>query len=329
MAKKTTAQIQEQVTNSFIKSLENGNIPWEKPWISSGGFQNYVSKRKYRGINPLLLHVYSLENDWRSPYFISYNQANDLSYKQWCKREGVNQTEESRADYEKKVKSEESGVYTGIRKGEKANIIIYWNTFQVEDGDKRNEDGSQKMKSIPYLKYINTFNTEQTDLEIEMPKSGNDFNSIEEAEKVISEWEDCPDIKHGGDIASYVPAMDIITMPSEDSFSTDEFYYKTLFHESIHATGSKKRLDRENEWGKTFGSDPYAKEELIAEIGASMLMNYVGIENPETRENSEAYIQHWIKRFQEDHKLIVSAGGKAQKAIDWILDEEYQEEDKE
>ena len=315
MAKgKKTAEIYEEVTQRIIDSLERGIIPWNKPWVSMGGHKNYVSKKPYRGVNPFLLQISSIDNDFVSPFWLTYNQANELSIKKWLKDNSLTDTDENRAAY----KNDENG-YKGVRKGEKSTTIIFWNTFTIEDKDNRDENGKPEKKTIPYLKYISIFNTDQTDLGIEIPKvSDKQFDPIEEAQSVIDDWADRPEINHGGDIASYIPSYDQITMPLPEMFDSENYYYKTLYHEAIHSTGHKSRLNRIKE-SSGFGSDPYAKEELVAELGAAIMMNYVGIETPETDKNTEAYIKSWVKRFKEDSKLIISAGSKAQKAADYII----------
>lgn len=317
---KTTAEIYKEVTDRTIEALENGIIPWNKPWISIGGPKNYVSKKPYRGINPFLLEMSSAVNDFESPFWLTYNQANELSVKKWLKENGLTDTEDNRKKYKD---NEES--YSGVRKGEKSTTIIFWKTFTIDDKDKVDENGRPEKKTIPYLKYISLFNTDQTDLEIVWEQDNtNDFSPIERAEIIIADWEDKPEIKHGRDIAAYYPTEDMIVMPNPEAFIDENHYYKTLYHECIHSTGHKSRINRIRDWSK-FGSDPYAKEELVAELGASMLLNYVGIETEDTTTNTEAYIKSWIKRFQNDSKLIISAGSKAQKAADYILDTEYEE----
>lgn len=322
MAKgKKTAEIYEEVTQRIIDSLEKGIIPWNKPWVSMGGHKNYVSQKPYRGINPFLLQISSIDNDFVSPFWLTYNQASELSVKKWLKDNNLTDTDDNRAAY----KNDENG-YKGVRKGEKSTTIIFWNTFTIEDKDNRDENGKPEKKTIPYLKYISIFNTDQTDLGIEIPEiSDKQFDPIEEAQSVIDDWPDRPEINHGGDIASYIPSYDQITMPLPEMFDSENYYYKTLYHEAIHSTGHKSRLNRIKE-SSGFGSDPYAKEELVAELGAAIMMNYVGIETPETDKNTEAYIKSWIKRFKEDSKLIISAGSKAQKAADYIIGAEDETE---
>jgi antirestriction protein ArdC len=321
MAKKgkSTAEIHKEVTERIIESLENGIIPWNKPWKSTGGYRNYISKKPYRGVNPLLLEISSFTNDFSSPFWLTYNQAAELSVKKWLKENKLKDTNENRAKYKKDENS-----YCGVKKGEKSTTIIFWKTFKIEDSDKLDKNGKPTEKVIPYLKYISVFNTDQTDLEIEIPKVNEDFNPIEEAQSIVDEWEDKPEVKHGGDRAAYFPQHDFVKMPEQTSFIDENHYYKTLYHELVHSTGHKSRTGRVKDWN-SFGSDPYAKEELVAELGASILTNYTGIETEDTDKNTEAYIKSWIKRFKEDSKLIISAGSKAQKAVDYILGTKFDE----
>lgn len=323
MAKKgkSTSDIYNEVTQRIIDSLEKGIIPWTKPWKTIGGPRNYISKKPYRGINPFLLEISCILNDFESPYWMTYNQATELSVKKWLKENSLTDTEENRASYKKN-----KDAYSGVRKSEKSTTIIFWNTFVVDDTENLDKNGKPEKKTIPYLKYIPVFNSEQTELEIEIPDiSVNDFDPIQEAQSIIDEWDDKPDITHGGDIAAYIPSLDKITMPIQNSFEDENHYYKTLYHEAIHSTGHKSRINRIKDWAG-FGSDPYAKEELVAELGASIMMNYAGIETDDTMTNTEAYIKSWIKRFREDSKLIISAGSKAQKAADYIIGVEDEQE---
>ena len=314
--KKGNEEIYLEVTNKVIKSLESGEIPWKKPWVSKN-FCNYVSKRNYRGVNPFLLGISASVNGYESPYWLTYNQANELSIKKYLKDNGLKDNADNRKSYDKKEH------YTGIKKGEKSTMIIFWNVFDVEDEEA--EDGK---RTIRYLKYINVFNTDQTDLDITYETSGEEFNPIEDAAKVIDEWEDKPVINHMGfDRACYIPSQDVIEMPKQDDFVSPELYYKTLYHECIHATGHKSRTGRVKDWS-SFGSDPYAKEELVAELGASFILNYVGIENEDTEQNTEAYIKNWIAKLKSDPKLIVQASSQAQKGADSILGTEYEPDDK-
>ena len=101
-------------------------------------------------------------------------------------------------------------------------------------------------------------------------------------------------------------------------FAATAEYYSTAFHELTHSTGHKSRLDRLNRVA-AFGSEDYSKEELIAEIGAAALVNHTGLETPDSFRNNAAYIQNWLQVLKDDKRFIVSAAGKAEKAVNLIL----------
>jgi antirestriction protein ArdC len=107
-------------------------------------------------------------------------------------------------------------------------------------------------------------------------------------------------------------------MPAMSQFESSCEYYSTAFHEMAHSTGHASRLKRIDKLA-SFGTETYSKEELIAEFSSAMLMNTAGIEQSAAFANSVAYISGWSKKFQEDKKIIVTAAGQAQKAVDYIL----------
>jgi antirestriction protein ArdC len=114
-------------------------------------------------------------------------------------------------------------------------------------------------------------------------------------------------------------------MPERERFDGEASYFATLFHELIHATGSEKRLNRASLTEcNGFGSNPYCKEELIAELGSAFLCGYADIVD-RTIDNSAAYVEGWLKQFQNDRTLIVSAAAQAQKAADFILGRTFAE----
>lgn len=204
-----------------------------------------------------------------------------------------------------------------VKKGSKAMPVTFFNFL------KRENKETGKETKIPMLRYYNVFNVEQLENVPEKYVSAVetfDHNPIQNCEEILS---DCPEIAgvtHGGDKAYYRPSTDSIQMPNVENFTTREAYYCTLFHEMIHATS--KHLSRD--LGNSFGSDDYAKEELIAELGAAMLCGVAGIDNS-TIDNSASYLANWLKRFKNDSKLIVSAAGQAQRAVDYILGNSWED----
>ena len=109
-------------------------------------------------------------------------------------------------------------------------------------------------------------------------------------------------------------------------FSETAEYYSTAFHEMVHSTGHMKRLARLDA-PVGFGGEAYSKEELVAEIGSAALVNHVGLETGRSFRNSAAYVQNWLQALRNDKRFIVSAAGKAEKAVDFILNGKNDGED--
>ena len=121
-----------------------------------------------------------------------------------------------------------------------------------------------------------------------------------------------------GDKAFYRPSTDEVVLPIRKQFMSTAEYYSTVFHELTHSTGHASRLNRLTQ-AAFFGSEDYSKEELVAEIGAAALVNHVGLETSNSIRNSAAYIQNWLKVLRDDKRFIVSASGRAEKAVNLIL----------
>jgi antirestriction protein ArdC len=149
------------------------------------------------------------------------------------------------------------------------------------------------------------------------------------AEQIVHDMPQCPAIINSFDRAYYDPQSDIVNVPQMSTFLSEEAYYSTLFHELIHSTGHEERIGRKGVTEKIiFGSESYSQEELIAEIGACYLKGIAGIESGPT-DNNIGYIQSWLKVFHGNKKMIVFASSHAQKAVDYILNVEWQKKDEE
>lgn len=274
-------KVNEIITDLIIKKLESGNIPWVKPWNNCGEPKNIITNKEYRGINNLLLSF----NGYSNPFYLTVNQAKQLKIR---------------------IKYEEMS---------KGHLIVFWKTNPIKDKDTEIE------KQIPMLRYYKVWNLCQCESFPEKYNVGEinpiEFNPIETCEQIINGYKDCPNII-SDNRAFYSPGKDIIGIPDKSLFKSIEDYYSTLFHEMIHSTGNKNRLDRKSlTTSVKFGSEVYSKEELIAEIGNCFLCGYAGIMN-NTINNSAAYISSWIKRLKEDSNLIISSASYAQKAFDYI-----------
>jgi antirestriction protein ArdC len=123
-------------------------------------------------------------------------------------------------------------------------------------------------------------------------------------------------IRHGGNRAFYGIAADAIQMPPFESFQNADSYYATLAHECTHWTGSKTRLDRDF-GGHRFGSEGYAVEELVAELGAAFLCADLELAL-EPREDHASYIATWLKVLAADNRAVFTAAAHAQRAAEFI-----------
>ena len=145
--------------------------------------------------------------------------------------------------------------------------------------------------------------------------------AIEEAQEIIYGYLERENVKllhQEGDKAFYRPSTDEVVLPIRKQFMSTAEYYSTVFHELTHSTGHASRLNRLTQ-AAFFGSEDYSKEELVAEIGAAALVNHVGLETSNSIRNSAAYIQNWLKVLRDDKRFIVSASGRAEKAVNLIL----------
>jgi len=268
------------ITDKIIEQLESGVAPWQKPWTCDVPM-NLISQKEYRGLNVFLL----ASQGYGSRYWLTFNQANKLG--------------------------------GHIKKGEHSTLVTFWNIG--EEKTTRKADGTEKTSKSILLRYYNVFNLEQTEGIAEKLglTSSNRVPDIEQCERIVAGMPNAP-AREQSDKAWYRPSADTIGMPTKSLFASAEGYYATLFHELTHSTGHKSRIGREGiENLNEFGSESYSKEELIAELGASMLCGVTGI-SPSVIQNSAAYLKTWIERLKGDSKLIVSAASAAQKAADYI-----------
>ena len=170
----------------------------------------------------------------------------------------------------------------------------------------------------PFMRYYSVYNYDQTE-GVPLPEwysAPREFTPIESAAAIIANMPQLPDITHGGDRAYYRPSNDSVQLPTPESFTEPTDYYSVAFHELAHSTGHDSRLARG--YSANFGSEPYSKEELIAELAASMLCAEIGINSDTSERRSAAYLKGWINALKGDSSLIASAASAAQRAADFI-----------
>lgn len=204
-----------------------------------------------------------------------------------------------------------------VRKGEKARMVVFWKFLRQEDEE------TGEIKEIPYLRHYSVFNINQCEgiAHRYINSSENTFTADLKAEAIISSYLERSGVRlYHKDIdrAFYRPSDDSITLPLRSQFKNTAAYYGTTYHELIHSTGYVSRLNRIDSTAH-FGSAEYSKEELVAEIGSAALVNHSEMETTDSFRNNTAYIQNWLQVLRNDKRFIVSASGKAEKAVNLIL----------
>lgn len=275
-----------EVTAKMVDALESGLVPWRKPWTSMGAHRNLVSGREYRGINVFLTALSAMRGAYSYPLWVTMKQANRLGGR--------------------------------VRAGERGTMVVFWEPRV--DIRKNAEGEDEEVKRLVFKKYY-CWNVEQVDGLVlpELPKPAG-ATSHDDAEEIWARYVERPGLVHGGNAAFYAASLDTIQLPPRVSFESTAAYYQVLFHESIHSTGTKKRLNRSTltQAGK-FGDANYSQEELVAEMGGAMLLARAGIEP--AYENSAAYLRGWLKALNDDQRLVVVAAQAAEKAARYVLGE--------
>ena len=284
------------VTARIMDALAQGVVPWHKPWDGRQGRpRNLVSGSAYRGVN-----VWVLMAAGGSPFWLTYRQAQKIG--------------------------------GHVKKGERGVEVVFWKW--VEKRPEADAANDAKPERFAVARSFTVFNATQCELpeawrkraEIKAPEV-DAAQKILSCEQIVEQMPNRPEIVHAGVRAFYRPSADRVTMPKPERFAAPELYYSTLFHELTHATGHPNRLNRPTLVDMVaFGDTNYSKEELCAEMGAAFLCGVAGIEN-RTCDDSASYIQGWLRKLQDDTKLLVHAAAQAQRAADCILGDDSEDEE--
>ncbi len=292
----TTNDIYSRITDNIIADLEKGELSWRKPWQNGAADITRPLRntgQPYSGINVLVLWATAAEKGYSSPFWFTFKQAKDLNAR--------------------------------IRKGEQHTKIVYANKYNKKEKD---EEGNEVTNRHSFLKAYQVFNASQIEGLPEHFYHKPEPKIINPDERVATV--DAFFAQTGADIltgqkACYRIQPDQIEMPAFEHFTDARAYYGVLAHEVTHWTRHPSRLNRYF-GGKEFGDVGYAKEELVAELGACFLSADLGVA-PRPVEENAAYIQNWLKVLKDNKRFIFSAAFHAQKAAEycWSMQPENKE----
>lgn len=264
-------QLVEATLDALVARIESGTGKWVKDWIGGGMPANWTTKKNYHGVNTLLL--------WDARARAGYPTSQWATYKQW------------------------QGAGRQVRQGEKSAVIFIAKDALKKGGDPANSDDHYRL-----LKCAFVFNAAQLTEPPEIVTGQvTGHEKIDRCEAIVKAT---GAMIGNGDTPLYRPSADIILIPPLSKFLTVEGYYVTLFHELVHWTGHKNRLDRNDL--------SYATEELVAELGATFLCAELGIEKVE--DNAAAYLRSWLQHIKLDKgRALMRAAAAASKAHEFIL----------
>lgn len=278
-----------RVTEAIVGELQRGVLPWTKPW-SAEHLAGRISRplrhcgEPYSGINVILLWSEAVARGFAAPIWMTFRQALALG--------------------------------AHVRKGEHGATVVYANRIKRTETD---DHGADVEREIPFLKAYTVFNVEQIE---DLPAH---FHAVAgpqlDPQTRLARADDFfarigADIRHGGNSAYYAVHPDYVQTPLFESFRDPESYYATLAHECTHWTRHPTRLDRD--FGrKAWGDAGYAREELVAELGAAFLCADLGVAL-EPRADHAAYIDSWLQVLNGDRRFIFTAAAHAQRAADYL-----------
>lgn len=285
--------VQQVITDKIIAALESGTAPWTRSWKVSGmpaGQHNGASGHAYQGVNLLMTWATCMERGYSVGRWLTMKQAEEMG---GTLKKGV---------------------------GKHYIPIVWWGKKEYatdRDGNQHvDADGNATTKAAWILRYSFVYNVACFDGLPERLTGGSPkvVEGFDRAREVVES--SGIDISYGGDRAFYSPGSDRIQMPNPQAFESDGAYYATLFHEMTHATGHDSRVGRS--MGGAFGSDRYAAEELVAELGAAFLCAETGVDM-EPRADHASYIASWLKVLKADKTAVFTAAGEAKKACAWVM----------
>ena len=309
----------DRFTDMLIEKIQTLQGDWKKPWFSENSTQwpKNLSGREYNGMNSLLLMMHAEKEGYKLPVWATFDRIAGLNYTQG--KEGRTPAVD---------KDGEKLAVVSINKGEKS-FPVFITVFTVVDPETKekikyddykrmSEEERAKYKVYPKLQVYNVFNVAQTNLQEARPelwKKLEDANSPKKFEQVGEQFSFepvdrmikdnlwiCPIKEVKGDNAYFSISRNEIVVPTRQQFINGESFYSNLFHEMGHSTGAENQLNRLKP-GQTFGSAEYAREELVAELGAALVAQRYGM-TKNIKEDSAAYLKSWLNSLHESPDFL-------------------------
>ncbi len=287
-SRRVEVSLYDEVTRKIIDQLAAGRLPWVQPWGRVGGAalslpRNGITGRRYSGVNILLLWGALIEHGYPSQGWLTFKQALAAG---GC-----------------------------VRKGERGTSIVYADRFTPKAEQERAARDGDAPGKVAFLKRFTVFNLAQCEglagVDPE-PAPLPERQAVPVAEALIAATG--ADLRIGGPRAYYDPLLDYVQVPPQPAFTDQINYYRTVFHELSHWTGHGARLDRDQSGVR--GGKAYAREELVAEMGAAFVCASLGV-LPTVRHAD--YIGAWLEVLREDNRAIFRAASQASKAADLLL----------
>lgn len=314
----------------IIEKIKSINEDWKKPWFSENAMQwpRNLNGRDYNGMNALLLMLHSEKQGYKMPVYMTFNSMESLNYTKGklSERKPLTDAEGNKLPSVMILKGEKSfpvflTTFTVINKETKEKI-------KYDDYNQLSNEEKKEYNVYPKLQVYNVFNVDQSNMKEVRPELYNklkaknnlippeispdaySFPAIDEMIK-NNEWL-CPIKIQHQDEAYYSISKDEIVLPEKQQFYKAENFYGTAFHEMVHSTGAKDRLDRFAE-GAYFGSKEYAREELVAELGSALIMQKYGLTKT-IKEDSCSYLKSWLDSLKTSPEFLKTVLGDVKKA---------------
>ena len=312
---------EERALNLFaemmIEKIEAIQTNWQKPWFTERlAWPRNLNGREYNGMNTMMLLMHCENKGYQLPVFLTFNKCISLNYNDTPQgRVPAVDTEGNKLPWVHVLKGEKSFpvfLTTFTVKDEQGNTVKYDDYKLFSDAEK------EKYKVFPATLVYDVFNVEQTNLKEARPDlyekmkaeltpsrpvvegDGFEFKAFD-LMMTENKWI-CPIHAKHQDKAYFSHASNEIVVPEKSQFSDGQSFYNTAFHECIHSTGAASQLNR-LQAGAAFGSPEYAREELVAELGAALTSVRYGFGH-HVKEESAAYLKSWLKSLKEEPSFI-------------------------